>query len=186
MRSGSPSCWWPGWRRLLVVGTALVLPALVGKWMNHWRPDLVPVWMSLVPALLFVLLLFGQILRYILRATRVNSEVLCAAVAGYLLLGFLWALAYILTARLSADAFTFSAGPAAGDVMKGFTALYFSFITLCTVGYGDIMPVTGPARMLAMMEGVTGMFYMAVLIARLVAIHSSTQAARRAESTDDG
>lgn len=162
-----------GRRRLLVLGIVLVTPALVGKWVNHWQPTLVPAWMFLVPAVLFMLLLFGQILRFILRAPRVNSEVLCAAVAGYLLLGFLWALAYMLTARLSADAFTFSTGSGTDNLMKGFTAVYFSFITLCTVGYGDIVPVSGAARMLAMMESVIGTFYMAVLIARLVSLHAT-------------
>jgi len=162
-----------GRRRLLALGIALVTPALVGKWLNHWQPTLVPAWMFLVPAVLFVLLLFGQILRFIMRAPRVSSEVLCAGVAGYLLLGYFWALAYILTARLSADAFTFTAGPPSGHLMKGFPAIYFSFITLCTVGYGDIVPVSGAARMLTMMESVIGTFYMAILIARLVSLHAS-------------
>ena len=57
--------------------------------------------------------------------------------------------------------------------MDGFTALYFSFITLSTVGYGDIAPVSKAARMLAPMESVVGLFYVAVLISRLVAIYST-------------
>jgi hypothetical protein len=58
--------------------------------------------------------------------------------------------------------------------MKGFTAVYFSFITLSTVGYGDIAPVSGVLRMLTMIEAITGTFYMAVLIARLVAVYSTS------------
>lgn len=170
-----------GRRGTLVLGIVLAAPALVGKWVNHWQPTLVPDWMFLVPAVLFILLLFGQLLRFILRAPRVNSEVLCAGVAGYLLLGLLWAFGYILVARLSPDAFAFTAGPVSGHLMKGFTAIYYSFITLCTIGYGDIVPVSGPARMLAMMEGIVGTFYMAVLIARLVSLHSSAQPAGQAE-----
>ncbi len=164
-----------GRHKILVWGIALAVPALVGKWVNHWQPALVPDWMFLVPAVLFVLLLFAQLLRFILRAPRVNSEVLCAGVSGYLLLGLLWAFAYILVARLSADAFAFTAGPASSHLMKGFTAIYFSFITLCTVGYGDIVPASGAARMLAMMEGITGTLYMAVLVARLVSLYSTQE-----------
>ena len=57
--------------------------------------------------------------------------------------------------------------------MNGFTGLYFSFITLSTVGYGDIIPVSEVARMLAIVEAMFGMFYMALLIARLVSLYSS-------------
>ena len=162
-----------GRRRMLVAGILLAAPALVGKWVNHWLPTLVPDWMFLVPAVLFVLLLLTQTLRFILLSPRVNSEVLCAGVAGYLLLGLLWSFAYILVARLSPEAFTFTAGPASGHLMKGFTAIYYSFITLCTVGYGDIVPASGAARMLAMTEGIVGTFYMAILVARLVSLHTA-------------
>src|SRR5215472_12812223 len=57
--------------------------------------------------------------------------------------------------------------------INGFTGFYFSFITLSTVGYGDIIPVSRIARWLAAMEAMTGLLYVAVLIARLVAMYSS-------------
>ena len=57
--------------------------------------------------------------------------------------------------------------------MDRFNALYFSFTTLSTVGYGDIIPLSGVARMLAMVEAVFGMFYVTLLIARLVSLYSS-------------
>jgi hypothetical protein len=115
-----------------------------------------------------------HLLRFILRAPRIDSEVLCADVAGYLMVGLLWAGTYIFTARLVPGSFVFSVGPAGSDAMKGFTALYYSFITFTTVDYGDIVPVSGAARMLAMMEAMTGTLYMAVLIARLVSLYTST------------
>jgi hypothetical protein len=49
--------------------------------------------------------------------------------------------------------------------------VYFSFVTLSTVGYGDITPLTGPARGLAIVEGIVGQFYLAVLVARFVGLH---------------
>ena len=57
--------------------------------------------------------------------------------------------------------------------MNGFNGFYFSFITLSTVGYGDITPVSRIARWLAAMEAMTGLVYVAVLIARLVALYST-------------
>jgi len=171
-------------RSTLMWGIVIVTPALVGKWVNHWRPDLVPVWLFLAPGLIFCVFVVLHLLRFILRAARVNSEVLCAGVAGYLMLGLLWAAAYIFTAQLVPGSFVFSVGPAPSGSMKGFTALYYSFITLTTVGYGDIVPVSGAARMLAMMEAMTGTLYMAVLVARLVSLYSSANSPAEAGDRD--
>jgi len=163
-----------GRRKALVLGIVLATPALTAKWLNHVQPA-VPDWTFLVPAVLFILILFSQLMRFILRSPRVNTEVLCAGISGYLLLGFIWALAYMLVANSTAEGFAFTAGPGSGHVMKGFNAIYFSFMTLCTVGYGDIVPASGTARMLAVMEATAGLFYMAVLISRLVSVYSATE-----------
>ena len=69
--------------------------------------------------------------------------------------------------------FVFTVGLVSSRSMNNFNALYFSFTTLSTVGYGDIVPVSGIARMLAMVEAVFGMFYVTLLIARLVSLYSS-------------
>ncbi len=72
--------------------------------------------------------------------------------------------------------------------MDGFLAYYFSFVTLTTVGYGDITPVSSGARALAAMEAMTGTLYVAVLISRLVALYSSQRlesSARQRRETDN-
>ncbi len=166
--------------RLLAWGAVLVAPALAAKWMNHLRPDLLPAWAFLTLGLVFLLFVLWHLLKFILSTPRVDSEVLCAGVTAYLMLGLLWALAYTLTESLQPEAFAFTAGTADAHTMKGVTALYFSFITLSTVGYGDILPVSGAARMLALMEATVGVFYTTVLIARLVTLYSaSTSAAEK-------
>ena len=170
-------------RRIVIGGAALVLPALIGKWVNHWHPNLVPAWCFLVPGVLFVAFVVGHLLHFILRAPKVNSEVLCAGVAGYLLLGLLWAMAYVLVAQVTPDAFAFTSGTAGDNIMKGFTAIYFSFVTLSTVGYGDILAVSHPARMLAMVEAVVGIFYPTILLARLVSLYSSEPPKPESENT---
>lgn len=97
------------------------------------------------------------------------------------MLGLFWMFAYMLMAQLVPGAFAFSAGPASAQIMDGSTALYFSFVTLCTVGYGDIIPVSPVTRMLAFLEAITGLFYMAVIISRLVAIYSSENRGKEAD-----
>jgi voltage-gated potassium channel len=164
-----------GRRRTLVVALLLVTPALASKWANHMRPDLAPPEIFLAAGTVFFVFVIFHILRFILRAPRVDANVLCAGISGYLMLGLLWVPAYLLVARVSPAAISLTAGPNAGQTLDGFTAFYFSFMTLCTVGYGDITPISKVARMLAVMEAITGLFYMAVLISRLVAVYSSTQ-----------
>jgi voltage-gated potassium channel len=162
-------------RRTSVRGLVLVAPVVLGIWLHNLLPDAVPVWAYLVPGLLFLGYLVDHLLRFIVRAPRIDSEVLCAGVAGYLVLGLLWSLAYLLVANLIPGAFGFPAGPDEVHVLRGFNAVYFSFITLTTVGYGDIVPLASPARMLAMLEGICGTLYMAVLISRLVSLYASSR-----------
>ena len=162
-----------GHRRTLLLGVILVLPALVGKWINQYWPEQASVEFFYVAGLIFLIFLIWEFLHFILRAPRVNSEVICAGLSIYLLLGLMWMFAYLLVARVVPDAFAFTTGPAADQSLHGANAFYFSFITLCTVGYGDIIPVSPVARMLAAMEAITGTLYVAVLISRLVAMYSS-------------
>ena len=158
--------------RALWIGGLLCVVTVGARWSYHFFPHLIPVWVFHGAAILFLSFVVMQILRFILRAPKVNSEVLCAAIAAYLLIGLLWALNYVLVGQLSPDAFAFSTGPEAARKMDRFNAFYFSFVVLSTVGFGDITPVSPAARMLAMMEAVTGLFYVTVLVARLVAMYA--------------
>lgn len=159
--------------RTLLMAIVLVAPALVGKWFSHFRPDLVSPVFFLVPAVVFLAFVVAQFMSFILRAPRVNAQVVSAGLGAYLLLGLLWSLAYALVAQLVPNAFAFNGAPISNPPLRGFTAIYFSYITLTTVGYGDITPVAGAARMLAAWEGITGTLFLAVLIARLVSLYSS-------------
>ena len=93
------------------------------------------------------------------------------------MLGVSWSLAYSLIDVLQPGAFAYAhAGDTDAWRLQGSGensgyALYYSFITLTTLGYGDIAPVSMTARMLATLEAITGQIYLAVLVARLVALH---------------
>ena len=153
------------------IALVLAIPAIVGRWINHFRPDLVPPPVFLVAGLALIAFVVANLLRFVLRAPSVNTEVLCASISAYLMLGLLWTVAYWLVAQVNPNAFAFNTGPK--ETMSGFNAFYFSFITLSTFGYGDITPVSRIARWLAAMEAMTGLLYVAVLIARLVALYST-------------
>lgn len=159
--------------RTLKIAVALSIPAVVAKWANHFAPALIPAEVFLLPGMAFVVFVIFQLLRFILSASQVDTEVLCAGIATYLTFGLLWTFAYVLTARVTPNAFS-DAGIAGSKVLSGFDALYFSYVTLCTVGFGDITPASPVARMLAVLEALTGTIYLAVLVARLVSMYSVT------------
>jgi hypothetical protein len=160
-------------KRVLLIALVLAVPALGGRWINHLRPDLVPAAVFLTSGLFLVAFVVAHLLRFVLRAPSVNTEVLCASISAYLMLGLMWTMAYWLVDQLTpGGAFSFNTN-AGTRSMNGFTGFYFSFITLSTVGYGDITPVSRIARWLAAMEAMTGLLYVAVLIARLVSLYSS-------------
>jgi hypothetical protein len=160
-------------RRTLVVAVLLMVPAIAGRWINHFRPDLVPPAVFLVSGLVLVAFVVVNLLGFVLRAPSVNTEVLCASISAYLMLGLIWTMAYWLVDQLTpGGAFSFNTN-AGKQSMNGFNAFYFSFITLSTVGYGDITPLSRIARWLAALEAMTGLLYVAVLIARLVSLYST-------------
>jgi Ion channel len=162
-------------RSVLIIAIVLSVPAMVGHWAHYYRPDLVPTEVFLIGGIAFVSFVIVQLLRHVLTAEDVDSQVLCASISAYLLLGLLWTFCYWLVAELIPGAFSFNTASGGEASMKGFDACYFSFITLCTVGYGDITPVAKVARMLAALEAMVGLLYVAVLIARLVAIKSESR-----------
>ena len=148
-------------RRVLLPVALTTLAVDLGSW---FLPVLEP-WVE-VTGLVSVSLFLVVVLWQTLRDERVTRHRIQGAIAAYLLLGVLWAYAYALVAQLHPNAFS---GPVrTEDGPRAF--FYFSFLTLTTVGYGDVLAVHPAARSLAMLEAVTGPLYLAILIARLVSL----------------
>ncbi len=101
---------------------------------------------------------------------------ICASLCVYLVLGVLWAITYSLIQIFDGQSFLSAyADDGEGTTMKfggerTLTALYYSFVTMSTLGYGDIVPRSSLARMAAAMQAIVGQLYLAVLVARLVGL----------------
>lgn len=160
-----------GSRRRLTAGAVSLAVAAI--WLNQLWPQKCPALTFVLPAMAFLTIVAASLLRFVLRAKQVDANVLCAGISIYLILGLIWGLAYTLVAQVIPDAFSYNTAPGNATSMSGFTAMYFSFMTLMTVGYGDITPVADVARMLAMVEAMTGTFFVGVMIARLVCLYST-------------
>jgi hypothetical protein len=118
-------------------------------------------------SLVFCALLLVVVSERVLRPGAVTVHRILGAVAVYLLIGVIWTQAYALVAHVDPQAFEHPIPPEPHDLAP---LLYYSFATLTTVGYGDVLAVHPVARSLAMLEAVIGQLYSAILVARLVGL----------------
>jgi hypothetical protein len=121
------------------------------------------------------------VLWQVYREGPVTAHRIQGAVAGYLLLSLIFAIAYGLVETLQPGAFQMPSVQAQADGRQSQAFYYFSVITLTTTGYGDITAVNPFARTLVMMEALVGQLYPAILIARLVSLHVETKREKRGE-----
>jgi hypothetical protein len=168
-------------RRALWAALLLVLPALVLQW---WaavgaRSETVAV-LGNAAVIFFLLFVTVLILRHVLRAPAVDREIVLAALCAYLLFGLMWGVAYDLLAGLDPSAFSLPAVSAAAAresaAEAGRTYMYFSYVTLTTLGYGDVIPLSAPARALAISEAILGQLYLVTAIASLVSTSVKSEA----------
>ncbi|MDX2168610.1 MAG: potassium channel family protein [Deltaproteobacteria bacterium] len=163
-------------RRQTIVGWVLAIVALGERIMVLVAPSPRLMLLSTIAWLLFFAYVSAAKLSNLVRQKVVTGEAISLAVAVYLLLGMTWGLLYMLIFQRHPDAFHFERQPdALHATHNDFIALlpvfvYFSLTTLATIGYGDITPVTLSARYAAVAQGIAGQFYLAILVARLVAL----------------
>jgi len=99
----------------------------------------------------------------------VNSDSIRGGISIYLLIGIFWAILYQLIMVLDPSAFVLTAGKLIGDVR--YMLFYYSFTTLTTLAYGDILPANEPARILSALEGMAGVLFLTIFVAQLVNLH---------------
>jgi len=120
---------------------------------------------------LFIGMVITAILRRILSGSRVDVDTVFGGICVYFLLAILWAAFYDMLLAAFPGSFVHDGKVVVSGLDTFDLLLYFSFTTLATVGYGDIVPANGLARSLANLEAMIGQLYVAVFIARLVALH---------------
>ena len=151
------------------VALVLSIPMLLSVWIGYFGLDMPQLTLvGRVSGIAYFALVAGTILTFVFTVRTVTWEVISAALVVYLLLGAMWGFNYGVIEALQPASFSFPDSLMLQDD-SGF--MYYSFITLTTVGYGDITPVTGVARSFSLLEGIFGQTYMAVLVARLVGLH---------------
>jgi hypothetical protein len=171
---------WPT-RPALILG----VPALLGRWLAYMLAssgdDVVALTDHFVE-ILFLGFVAVMILRAILTQGSISLDSIFGAICAYLLLGMAWGSLYSIIEVLQPGSFQ-ATGELADSVelaeARGPVLIYYSFVTMTTVGYGDITPVSPPARTLSWLEAMMGQFYIAVLVAFLVGIRISQGPVKR-------
>jgi len=132
--------------------------------------------------LIFFSYITFQLLRGVLRQREITGETISMSISVYLLIGLSWGFLYVLIYDRHPQAFSFAGSMTPLSEHNIFpTLIYFSLTTLSTIGFGDITPVMMQARYAAVAEGITGQFYLAILVARLVGMHMSQSESRERE-----
>jgi len=132
-----------------------------------------------VSTIAFLVHVVRLIVKHLFRQQHADLDTIAASMCGYLLIGVAFAAVYSLVQEVDDRAISTNVTIAESGAPMRFggsqtaTSLYFSFVTLTTLGYGDITPVSMPARMLATAEALIGQLYLVVLVARLVGLHIS-------------
>lgn len=156
---------------LLVAGLILVL----GDY--HWHSNHILL-VACVCYVGFLATIIISILQEVLTKREVSFDTISGALNGYLLIGLMWGFAYQAVEAAWPGSFAIADG---AHKLAGVSAyvgpelsslFYFSFVTITTTGYGDITPISTIAGQLAITESVVGQFYMVVLVARLVSLHT--------------
>jgi hypothetical protein len=171
---------WPT-RLALILG----VPALLGRWLAYILASSGDDFVALTDhfvEILFLGFVAVMILRAILTQGSISLDSIFGAICAYLLLGMAWGSLYSVIEVLQPGSFQ-ATGKLADSVKsaeaRGPVLVYYSFVTMTTVGYGDITPVSPPARTLSWLEAMMGQFYIAVLVAFLVGIRVSQGPVKR-------
>jgi hypothetical protein len=155
---------------LLSALIGLALPALFSTWAGGFVKTQ---WLTTLGGLCdagFSATLAVAILLFVFREREVSWDVIAGAIVVYLLMAVMWSQVYFVLETLRPGSFSLAheAGPATQAVFR-----YFSIVTITTVGYGDITPVTAAARAFANLEAIVGQLYLVILVAWLVGMHVS-------------
>ena len=157
-------------QRIRKIAVLLGFSFFIALWLRQFGIDHIA-WAVLSPTLgaLFLGYVTYALLRHVIQTDQVDAEMIYGAVACYLLLGLTWTMLYIAIETLQPGSFALAGTNE--DAQLWDDLLYYSFVTLTTLGYGDVLPLSPRVRSLAILEAITGIFYVAILVARLVSLH---------------
>jgi voltage-gated potassium channel len=166
-------------KRVLVIASLLAAPAFIFNWVSYlFDTPFIPLIKYVFNSIFFIYIVVS-ILSEIVKKNVITLDLIYGSICVYLLIGVAWAFVYATVEHIFPGSYNLplnymQANPSLNVSEAQLSLfLYYSYVTLTTLGYGDITPVTPPAHSLAILEAIMGQFYIAILVARLVGIYAS-------------
>jgi hypothetical protein len=163
-------------KKQLVIGICLAVPMFAATWATSFHDKL---WLDLtasISGIAFFAFLAYAIFAFVIRQDHLTRDLIVGAAVVYLLFAIIWALIYQNLDLLKPGSFYISEQD---DILQGFPFMYFSLVTITTLGYGDIHPISPAARSAASLEALIGQIYLVFTVARLVGTHTSQSLERK-------
>jgi len=161
-----------------ITGLLLAIPtAALNTWLAFHPSSSSLAVPSLVSTLIFLGFTLVTLLRAVLSTETVTRDTIYGALSVYLLMAFVWGIAYLLLETLQPGGLSMDIARHPSHKVDWFDCMFYSFVTLTSTGYGDMVPISAQCRSLSVLEAVSGIMYVAVLVARLVGLY----AARKSE-----
>ena len=153
----------------IYIALGLATPMFIGIWSSHLYQLPKSLLIGQLFAALFIGFVISRLLKFIFNEQVITKEVIYAAVVVYLLMAMMWTFAYLILEHFYPGSFSI----ARESSRDTFQYLYFSFVTITTLGFGDIAPLTQKASSLVILEAITGQMYLVVVVAWLVGMQVS-------------
>jgi len=152
----------------------LAFPTLFFGWLELFRPSETIFVITMSLAIVFMFLCTISTLFDVIRRAKVTLEILRGVVCAYFMIAFVFAYVYYLLEFLFPGSFhLLTRDPNFVTYSRDLSQLmYFSFITLLTIGFGDITATLDISQTMVVLEGIVGQFYIAILVARIVSVYA--------------
>lgn len=169
-------------KRHIVIAVLLALPMLGSIWTKYFVQYKALLVVGSLCGAAFFLFAIIQMLIFIYSHKEVTRDLIVGAAVVYLFMALMWTFIFVVVETLHPGSFNLPEG-------QGFEAtrqfVYYSFVTLTTLGYGDITPISSLARSLCILEAVIGQLYLVVQVAWLVGIHVSQSVLKKSRQDDE-
>jgi hypothetical protein len=156
----------------IIAGIILATVMLASLWIQYLIPNNGILAIGMLVGVIFSVMVIANILGFIIKSEVVSREIIFAALLLYLLAAFMWAFLYAFLEIIDPASFNIDPNRPEGHFL---IFQYYSFVTITTLGYGDITPVTEVAKAFSVLEAVIGQLYLVVAVAWLVGMHVSSK-----------